>query len=418
MNGNAESYNIYYGTPEAGVELATTAAEPRGRSLDLQIGISPSAHSLDERVSRELDNLNDRLLRIRSNRLPGPEELISNDFSKILGNKRLDKRQSDELLGALRADGNTAVLIETARRYDASLPDEVSRNILSRQGIFNFAGFRAVFGLMVRDADGVLISLAEVVRGVMSYINQQLLVAVIEERGLSVSKEVQKEVEEVLAAEEISYSPGKVVPRIIAEIDLVRRGQGLEGFVRDFLEGEQDHLPYGTDVETLVDQLVSQLVALGLTRDDLEDNSTGPVIDQAFVDGLIKNAEGKLEKRLNARIAALRKSNEDLKASIESTISSNDALEGKLRDEIATLKKSIEDIRNNTQPTGELKAINNIGPERESKLNATGIYTILALAGTSAKLLEAILPELSDKQAEEIINEAINIIRSNNQTIK
>ena len=41
INGNAESYNLYYGTPEAGIELATTAVESRGRSLNLQIGISP-----------------------------------------------------------------------------------------------------------------------------------------------------------------------------------------------------------------------------------------------------------------------------------------------------------------------------------------------------------------------------------------
>ena len=365
-------------------------------------------------MSRELDQLNDRLLRIKENRLPNAEEVISNDFTAILENKRLDKEQTNELLGALRADGNTAVLIETARRYDASLPDEVSRSILSREGIFNYAGFRAVFGLLVRDADGVLISLAEVVRGVMSYVNQQLLEAVIKENGLSVSQEIKKEVEEVLAAEEISYAPGKVVPRIIAEIDLVRRGQGLEGFVRDFLNEEQDNLPYGTDIETLVDQLVSQLVALGLTRDDLEDGSTGPVIDQAFVEGLIKATADKLEKRLSAKIASLIKSNEEIKLSIESVKTNSDALEEKLHAEIATLKKSIEDLLNNTPPTGELALIKNIGPERESKLNATGIYTILALAGTSAELLEAILPELSDKQAEEIINEAINIIRSNN----
>ena len=63
----------FYDTPKPGLELARTQSPFRGRSLESKIEIDPSRRRIDDLVAKQLDELNDKLLRWQP---PAPDLMI------------------------------------------------------------------------------------------------------------------------------------------------------------------------------------------------------------------------------------------------------------------------------------------------------------------------------------------------------
>lgn len=384
--------SYFYETPKPGFELAWTKSPFRGKSLETEISIDPARTRIAPLAARELDNLSDLLLRWKEDpsKTANDKKLKGNNLEELLKGVKPEDLPGTFMTDFFHEAGMTSVVDEAVERLNASLTDVAARHIFARKGILHYAAYRGIKALKVKDADGLLAGFSDVLKAVKAYVNVKLLHAVIADRSIQVNEAVLKEVEKSLSSQAISYLPGKVIPRILQEIEDLSKGIGIEDKIRAFLSANKDLLPYGADIEYLVDVLREKLVSLGVSASDFDDP------------GFVSTAE------LNAKV---KKVAEEAKKNVKDQVAKTKTeLTGKIADQKTTIDKllqRLEQLEQNQNRADDLTKLKNIGNALQPKLFAKGVFTYRQVVQYNAEQLEALIPkDISVEQAKATIEDA------------
>lgn len=234
--------------------------------------IAPSSIRLDEMVEESIFELNTLLT--KKMKLPSENDLRDNSVQE-----NIDKYHSAEKLNVfhdfIRSEGHTGVLSKVASSINNSTIDQLSRAILSEEGVFFYLACRAVKGYKILDADGIGANIFESLNIVKSFINAQLVDKVIRKENLNVSDNDRNKLKKAIAEKRLSYFPGNPVKTIVKLVNELKSGGSLFELVLNFLNSGKVNLDRNTNKMVLAQRMVDYLLKLGF-NEDYQDNQNQP----------------------------------------------------------------------------------------------------------------------------------------------
>lgn len=249
--------------------------------------ISPATMRYDDLVEETLFELNTIIT--QKMKLPEKEDLLNKSIQELLSQERsLDKKTNNAFKHFITSQGHTGVMTKVASGINSSTIDQLSRAILTEEGIFLFLACRAIIGFEITDPEGITGNIFESLDLVKSYINVQLVDKVIKKESLEVTKKEVKILKDKIENTRISYFPGAPENTVVELIDDLKSGGKLYLLVMNFLNSGKVTLDRATNKEALAKKMVDYLLKLGYNEDfnqEEEDNTTqeeNPLVPDEF----------------------------------------------------------------------------------------------------------------------------------------
>lgn len=260
----------YYNEIPRTSDLLKSAEFSINNSKDLLISkffIAPSTMRLDDMVEEAIFELNRT---ISTMKLPKEGDLrdksIQENFDSILNSK---VRNEFEVF--ISTNGHTGVLSKVASSINNSTIDQLSRAMLSEEGILFYLAVRAIRDNKITDADGVGANILESLGIVKSHINIQLVDKVIKKENLSVTDKERRVLKNSISEKHISYFPGNAEQTIVKLVDDLKAGGKLYAMVTRFLNSGKVNLDRNTNKAELAQKMVDYLIKLGYNEDYEDD---------------------------------------------------------------------------------------------------------------------------------------------------
>lgn len=252
-------------------DLLKTAEFSVNASTNLQISkfyIAPATIRFDDHVEEALFELNKVLT-------SGIDEPSSNDILNMSVQDIIVKYGNDKAVRKLRdhliSEGHTGKLIRVASQLNASRMDQLTRAILSEEGIFFYLAYKAIIGHNItKDSKGIATNILESLGVVKSHINGQLVDKVIDKERLHVLDPDRDSIRATISKQRISYfhgAPSKAVRQLVVELKPVGK---LEKLVMNFLNSGRVKLPKNTNKTELAQKMVNYLLKIGYNEDFVE----------------------------------------------------------------------------------------------------------------------------------------------------
>lgn len=403
----------YYVPIERTDDLARVNHSRSGHQLaQSRIRIAPSRVPIDILAAQALDELSIQIGQMTG--LPSKNELLAQPFGQILPLYQGTGQTTDVLKNELQRLGLTGTLIQASQRLNTSIDDE-NRHLLSREGLLIYAAYRAVAGFDVMDVDGIITNMLSALDGIRSYLNQELVDRVISHQNLRVQEEHYQMLKARMARTRISYAVGEVVPRVLEEFEKIQSDRGLSDEVLAYLTSGEVELPYGTDIPSLVDKMVSFLIDSGYKHDDTD--RIGLQIDEKVsearlsietqFDTKLNDATTTLKNQINERVSELRSGMEDATTQLQAELTKELEEIKKLIDDKMRERIEEEDTESEEDTTGDdLEDIDGIGPSRVRALREAGITTFRQIAEMDEEELKEIIGHSANYSPRDIIDQA------------
>lgn len=229
--------------------------------------ISPSTMRFDDLVEETIFELNKIIT--QKMKVAEKEDLLNKSIQEVLSLVNKDNKQLKEFI---TSEGHTGVITKVASDINSSTIDQLTRAILSEEGIFLYLACRSIIGFEILDYEGISSNIFESVDLVKSYINIQLVDKIIKKENLDVSEKEVEILKEKIENTRISYFPGSPENTVVDLIDDLKSGGKLYFLVMKFLNSGKVTLDRGTDKESLAQKMVDYLLNLGYNEDFEEDN--------------------------------------------------------------------------------------------------------------------------------------------------
>ncbi|WAC02667.1 hypothetical protein N7U66_03000 [Lacinutrix neustonica] len=191
-----------------------------GSLLISKFFISPATMRFDDLVEESLFELN----KIITNRMkvPSKEALLNKSIQELLGEDgNLSAKTNNQFKHFITSHGHTGVMTKVASSINNSTIDQLSRAILTEEGIFLFLACRAIIGYEILDCEGISANMFESLDLVKSYVNVQLVDKIIKKESPEVSKKEVKILKDKIENTRISYFPGapkKTIEELIDDL--------------------------------------------------------------------------------------------------------------------------------------------------------------------------------------------------------
>ncbi len=252
-------------------DLLKSAEFSVNATTDLQISkfyIAPATIRFDNHVEEALFKLN-KVLTTGIDK-PSSNDILNMSIQGII-NEYKDEEANNNLRNHLITEGHTGKLIKVASSLNASRMDQLTRAILSEEGIFFYLAYKAIIGHDIqKDAKGIGTNILESLGVIKSHINAQLVDKVIDKELLDVPEEDRKILRDAISEKRISYFPGapsKAVRQLVAELKPVGK---LQKLVMNFLNSGRVKLPKNTNKTELAQKMVNYLLKIGYNEDFVE----------------------------------------------------------------------------------------------------------------------------------------------------
>ncbi|MBC9794789.1 hypothetical protein [Sinomicrobium weinanense] len=245
-------------------------------SSDLVISnyyIAPATVKFDSMVEESIYEINQTIY----NYLLVPEEkqdILNLTLEEYIGKYKSEAKVVNLFKDDLQKKGFSGELIKVASNINASNLNQLTRALLSEEGIFFYLAYRAVIGNDIKDAEGIAANIMDALGLIKSFINIKLVDKVIAKENLNVSESEVQKIKGYLSNKTISYASGSPEKTIVGLIDDFKAGGNLYTMVRDFLTSGKVDLPRNVNIDALIQKMVNYLLKIGY---NYEENETGPV---------------------------------------------------------------------------------------------------------------------------------------------
>lgn len=238
--------------------------------------IAPATVRFDDLVEEIIYHLNLKLT--KHIRLPKGEDIATKSIEEII-NKYSKPGTTGEIQQWLESNGHTGNLSKVASKFNHSALAQITRAILSEEGIFLYLSYKAVEGHDIKDTAGIGANVLNSLGLVKSYININLVDKVVEKENLNVSEKEKDKLKKMVENRSMCYLPGDPVKSIVGLIEELKNGGDWFDKVDEFLKGEKVKLPKGTDVAALNKKMIKYLLVKGIKLPDSDPSIPAPIPD-------------------------------------------------------------------------------------------------------------------------------------------
>ncbi|HKK77706.1 MAG TPA: hypothetical protein VJ953_21685 [Saprospiraceae bacterium] len=249
------------------IEGAHFANANFGQSFPDEFYIAPSKVRLDRLAERQLDEIAKKVGTISDEAFPNADQILSSSLGEILEQFAGKGKAEDGLVKVLKKDNKTGVLIQVAKKLNASKLDPITRAVLSRKNLYIYTAYRAILGLGVSDMEGIVSGIKESISKVKAELNRRLVRRVIEIRNLKASNELIQRIQSTLAEREISYAPGAVEAQIIELYNQYKKTGNVLSMIQEFLDLDKVEIPDGMDRDEVIAKMLDFLVEIGFAEE-------------------------------------------------------------------------------------------------------------------------------------------------------